>query len=166
MRLHDIIPWAHKGRDGGREGASDHPMMALQRDMNRAFDDFWGALDRPFGPFGPGFGARAATDVVETDGGVEVTVELPGMEEKDIDLSVVGDSLVIKGEKKIEKKEEKTGYYVAERSYGSVYRSVPLPAGVDAAGIKAAFKNGVLTVTLPRSAEAKENTRKIPVEAA
>jgi HSP20 family protein len=109
---------------------------------------------------------RAAADMVETDAAVEVSIELPGLEEKDIDVSVTHDTLTIKGEKKVDRQEEKTGYYVAERSYGSVYRSMPLPSGVDVDRIEATFRNGVLTVTLPKTAETQAEVHKVEVKAA
>lgn len=167
MRIHDLIPWAQRERAPGPTGGLDMPMMALQREINRVFDDVWGATDRPFGFFGGGRGlTRAAADMVETEKAVEISIELPGLEEKDIDVSVTHDALTIKGEKKVERQEEKTGYYVAERSYGSVYRSIPLPAGVDVDNIQATVKNGVLTVSLPKTAEAQSDVHKVEVKAA
>ena len=94
--------------------------------------------------------------MVQPDSGIEVTVELPGLDEKDIEVSITEEALTVKGEKKIEKK----GYYVSERSYGSVYRSIPLPAGVDADKAEANFKNGVLIVSLPQRPEARARVSK------
>jgi len=165
MRIKDLVPWAHKSGEATAGEDAAHPVASLQREMNRIFDDFWGRFDRPFGVFtsGPN-GAGAASDVVETDNAIEVSVELPGMEEKDIDVSLSDDTLTIKGEKQVERKEEKKGYYVSERTYGSVYRSIPLPVGVNTDEAEAKFKNGVLTVTLPKSDEAQERVRKIAVK--
>ena len=132
--------------------------------MNRAFEAFWNRAGRPFGGLA-GFGEGAPrSDVVETDSGIEVTVELPGLEEKDLDLSLSDDALTIRGEKKVERKEEKRGFYMSERSYGSVFRSIPLPAGVDSDRAEATFRNGVLTVRLPQRPEAKERAKKIEVK--
>ena len=103
---------------------------------------------------------------METDGGIEVTVELPGMEQKDVEVSLAGDALTIKGEKKVERKEEKKGYYVSERSYGSVFRTIPLPPGLDADKVDASFRNGVLTVKIPHSPEAKARMKRIEVKSA
>ncbi len=91
-----------------------------------------------------------AVDVQDKDKEVVVTAELPGLEPKDIDLSVVNDALVLKGEKKFERKEEKSGYTLQERGYGSFHRRVPLPEGVRSESVKAEYKNGVLTVRLPK----------------
>ena len=106
------------------------------------------------------------SDVVETEDGIEVTVELPGLEQKDIEVSLSDEALTIKGEKKVERKDEKKGYYISERSYGSVFRSIPLPAGVDSDKAEASFKNGVLTVELPQRPEAKAKVKKIEVKTA
>ena len=159
MQIKDLIPWAR--REGEPKG-DDNPLVALQRDMNRAFESFWGRMDRPFG-FGLGEGTPRS-DVVETDQGVEVTVELPGLEEKDIEVTLTDDALTVKAERQVERKDEKKGYYVSERSYGSVYRSIPLPAGVDSDKAEATFRNGVLTVRLPQSPEAKAKVKKIAVK--
>lgn len=117
---------------------------------------------------GSGFpwnGAMPRADVVETDEGVEVTLELPGLEDKDIEVSLTDDVLSVKGEKKVERKDEKKGFYLSERSYGAVQRSIPLPPGVDTGKAEATFKNGVLTVRLPQSAEARARVRRIDVKA-
>ena len=92
-----------------------------------------------------------------------VKAELPGMKEEDIDVSVIGDTLTVKGEKKTESEVKEEDYYRCERSYGSFYRSVPLPSTVDASKIKADFEDGVLEVTLPKTAEVKP--KKIAVSA-
>ena len=145
----------------GRE--DDNPLLTLQRDLNRVFEDFWsrsgfGALD------GFGAGSMPRVDVADADKEIEVTLELPGMTEKDVELSVSGDVLTIKGEKKAEQKDEQKGYYLSERSYGPFFRTVPLPPGVEADKASAEFQNGLLKVRLPQSAEAQP--KKIEVKAA
>ena len=104
------------------------------------------------------------SDVVETAQGIEVTIELPGMEQNDVEVSLAGDTLTIKGEKKVERQDEKKGYYVSERSYGSVHRTIPLPSGVDTDKADASFKNGVLIVKIPHSSEAKARAKRIEVK--
>ena len=164
MQIKDLLPWARKDDAGEVKGAEPNPLATLQRDMNRAFESFWSQASRPFGGLA-GFGEGAPrSDVVETDAGVEVSVELPGLEEKDVEVTLTDEALTIRGEKKIERREEKKGYYVSERSYGSVYRSIPLPAGVDSDKAEATFRNGVLTVRLPQSPEAKAKVKKIAVK--
>ena len=169
MQISDLIPW---GRDKENSPASEkengsNPLVSLQREINHVFDDFWHKVENGWsgrsdavGMFGP------STDITETDKSVDVSVELPGMTEKDIDISLSSDAMTIRGEKKVEHEEERKGVYMSERSYGSFYRTVPLPAGVDADKADATFKNGVLTVTLPKTAEAQAKIKHIPVKAA
>lgn len=102
--------------------------------------------------------------LIETDKAIEVSIELPGMEMKDIEVTVNDDMLTVKGEKKIERQEEKKGYYLSERSYGAIYRTIPLPPGVDGEKAQASFKNGVLTIKLPRTPEAQAKVKRIEVK--
>ena len=167
MQIKDLIPWARQQEAGQPKARDEHPLAELQRQMNEAFEGFWGRMDRPFGSELPwGGDSMPRSDVIETDDAVEVTVELPGMEQKDVEVSLAGDTLTVKGEKKIEHKDEKRGYYVSERSYGSVYRTIPLPAGVDTDKADATFKNGVLTVRIPQTPEAKAKAKRIDVKPA
>lgn len=166
MQIKDLLPWARREPAGDVSAAAEHPLAELQRQMNATFETFWRGANRPFGGIDlPGEGLPRS-DVVETDDGVEISIELPGMEQGDVEVSLAGDSLTIKGEKKIEKQEEKRGYYVSERSYGSVYRSIPLPPGVDADKAEATFRNGVLTVKLPQTADAKAKVKRVEVKSA
>jgi HSP20 family protein len=105
-------------------------------------------------------------DVVEGDKDYRITAELPGMSEKDIEIALVGDVLTLKGEKKEEHEEKGESRYVAERRYGTFQRSFALPEDVDAEKIAASFKNGVITVTLPKRPDAQPKQRKIEVKAA
>jgi len=125
---------------------------SLQREMDRLFDDFFrrGGLMRP------------SVDVVETDDTVVVKAELPGMEPKDVDISVSGDKLTIKGERKAEKEEKGKTFYRMERCYGSFCRTVELPVSVEADKAKADYKNGVLEITLPKTEQVK--AKKIPIK--
>jgi HSP20 family protein len=107
-----------------------------------------------------------AVDVVETEKAYEVTADLPGMDEKNIEVKVVDGVLTIKGEKQQEKEEKKKDYYLQERSFGLYQRSFELPEGVDTDKIEASFRKGVLTVTLPKKPEAQNSTKKIEVRAA
>lgn len=169
MHISDLIPW---GRDrektpGATDNRESNPLAVLQRDINNVFETFWQKVESGWngrnnvvGMFGP------STDVSETDKNVEVTVELPGMSDKDIDISLSGDAMTIRGEKKIEHEEKRKGVYMSERSYGAFYRTIPLPPGVDTDKAEAKFRNGVLTVTLPKTAEAQAKVKRIPVKAA
>ena len=161
MQIKDLIPWARKDHAPDPKSDENNPIAVLQRDMNRVFESFWnrvGDLDWPWG------GGDAKSDVVETDDAVEVSVELPGMGLEDVDVTVSDDMLTIKGEKKIERQEDKKGYYLSERSYGAIYRTIPLPPGVDGEKAEASFKNGVLTIRLPQTPEAQAKVRHIEVK--
>jgi HSP20 family protein len=103
-------------------------------------------------------------DVSETDKEIEITTELPGLEEKDIQLNVADDVLTVRGEKKNEREESEKDYHLVERSYGSFVRSVQLPTGVNAEGIKAVMSKGVLKVTVPKPAPAQ--SKKIDIRSA
>ena len=103
-------------------------------------------------------------DVVETEKEFEITAELPGLEEKDVQVNVADNVLTIKGEKKAEKEEKDKNYRMFERSYGSFYRTLDLPSGINPDNIKAALSNGVLKVTVPKPAPAQ--VKKVEVKAA
>jgi HSP20 family protein len=151
------------------------PFDSLHREVERRFDDFgrgwgWSPFRSPmFGmePFGRReltWGRAPVVDVAERENEYEITAELPGMEEKDIELTVSDDVLKIKGERKEEKEEKNKDYHISERRYGSYQRSFRLPEGVDDSKIEAKFKNGLLTVTLPKTAEAQKKSKKIEVK--
>jgi HSP20 family protein len=148
------------------------PFEALRREVDRLFEDF-GTEDFWRRPFRSLAGlemakklvAHPAVDVTESDKAFEISAELPGLDEKNIEVNVANGGLTIKGEKKEEKEEKQKGYYVSERSYGSFERFFSLPDGVDADKIEASFKNGVLKVTLPKTAEAQKPSKKIEVKA-
>jgi HSP20 family protein len=110
-------------------------------------------------------GASPAVDFTEKENAYEVTAELPGLDEKNIEVKVAGGGLTIKGEKEEDKEEKKKGYYLHERHYGSFERYFRVPEGVDADKIEATFKNGVLKVTLPKMPGVKRTEKKIEVRA-
>ena len=150
------------------------PFEALRKEVDRLFDDFGDDFwQRPFRSLAGGekgwarkFVATPAADVTETDKVYEITAELPGIDQKNIEVNVADGGITIKGEKKEETEEKKKDYYVSERRYGSFERYFGLPEGVDADKIEATFKNGVLKVTLPKTAEAQKPAKKIEVKAA
>ncbi len=147
-----------------------HPFESLHREIDRLFDDFGMNFRWPFGrslfqreltwPKMP------AVDIVESDKGYEINADLPGMDEKNIEVKVTDGVLTMKGERQEEKEEKKKDYYLQERSFGSFQRSFELPESVDADKIEASFKKGVLTVKLPKKAEAQKPAKKIEVKAA
>ena len=150
------------------------PFADLRRQIDRLFDDFqsWPTFGRSvvdMEPFWRGelsWGKAPAVDVAERGNGYELTAELPGMDASNVDVKYVDGVLTIKGEKKEDKEEKQKDYYMSERRFGAFERSFRLPDGIDAEKIVADFKNGVLTVTLPKTAEARKDEKKITVKAA
>lgn len=141
------------------------PFESLHREIDRLFDDF----NRGFWPLqatrATGWALAPAVDVVEKDKAYEVTAELPGLDEKNIEVELANGMLTIKGEKREEKEEKKKDYYLSERRFGSFQRAFRVPDGVDTGKIDASFQKGVLTVRLPKTAEAQKSTKKIAVKA-
>jgi len=150
------------------------PLASLRDEVDRLFDDFGAGFWRH--PVSRGMFGRLprvaewqhapAVEVADCDGEYRLTAELPGMTPENIEIKLTDGQISIKGEKAEDHKEEKEDYIVNERRYGSFYRTLPLPSGVNSEAVSAHFKNGVLTVTMPKSAEAKSKERKIEVKAA
>lgn len=161
MALRDLIRRGRHDIDRRRD-ENDNPFFALQDRMNRIFDD----VTRDFGlePFGGERGFSPRIDVTEDDKTMRISAELPGMDDKDIDVSVEHGTLMLRGEKKHEHEEKNGGIYRMERSYGSFQRMIPLPEYVDHEKAEAEYKKGVLTVTLPKTAEAARQQRRIEVK--
>lgn len=167
MAIRDLIPWGRQESQvparTDQSADHNHPLLSLHRDVNRLFDDVF----RGFGvPTLSGW-SRAlewpSVELSETDKEVRVTAELPGLDEKDVDISVHDNVLSIRGEKRAETEDKERGY--SERSYGRFERHIELPRGVEQDRASATFKKGVLTIVLPRSADAIESRRSIPINA-
>jgi HSP20 family protein len=149
------------------------PFEGLRREVDRLFEDFQlGAWRSPFGrgafdiqPFWRGdlWSRTPVVDFVDKENAYELSAELPGMDENSIDVKFSDGTLTIKGEKRDEREEKKKNFYLAERRYGLFQRSFSVPEGVDANRIEANFKNGVMTVTLPKTPQARQNEKRIPV---
>ena len=154
MNTKSLVPWRRGGRVPARR--EEDPFTALQREMNELFEDFFGGFPRwpELPPFDRGVAPRV--DVTETENEITVSAELPGVDQKDIEVEIDNESLTIKGEKKEEKEEKGKGYYRAERSYGSFRRTIPLPCAIDVNKVTASHKKGVLSITLPKAPEAKK----------
>ena len=132
---------------------------SLRKEMDRLFDRFF----EPSWPQMPTLGDWSPTvDVTEDKDTITIKAELPGVEQKDIAVSLQDGMLSIKGEKRAEKEEKDKRYHRVERSYGAFYRSIQLPSAVDAGKVAATFKDGVVTITLPKAHEAKGAT--IPIK--
>lgn len=176
MQIRDLIPWGWGRQEVSRREEED-PFRSLQAEINKAFGGFWRAFERPGmargggGGFGMGMPALAPfaegqprVDVAETDKEIEVTAELPGMDEKDVEVAIARDSLTIRGEKRHMREEKHKDYHFSERSFGTIQRTIPLPAGVDTDKVEANFKNGVLTVKVPKVEGDKSEVKKIAVK--
>jgi HSP20 family protein len=149
------------------------PFGNLRREMDRLFDDFdRGFLGFPFRRAVSEWEPRwlsdmsPAVDIVEKGQAYEITAELPGLDQNNIELKVSNGTLTIKGEKREEIEEKKKNSYLSERHYGAFERSFQVPQDVDEAKIEASFSKGLLTVTLPKSAEAQKSAKTITVKAA
>ncbi|NVN10025.1 MULTISPECIES: Hsp20/alpha crystallin family protein [Nguyenibacter] len=154
--------------------ASWPALDTLRRELDRRFDELpSGWWRRPFGrssgldmfwPRGEGLDIAPPIDILDRDNRYEITVELPGMDETDVEVKTTNDTLIIRGEKHEEKEEKKNNYYHSERRFGTFLRSFQIPDEVDVGAIEASFSKGVLTVTLPKTAEAQKNEQVIPIK--
>lgn len=164
MSFRDLMAWPWSRRNGNTPVTVEDPFESLQQSMNRLIESFRQDVGLwPTDTTGGGVGSRM--DVSETDEAFEVKVELPGLDEKNVELAVTRDSLTIRGEKKSETNEKRREYHYRECTYGRVERVVALPEGVDTNKIVAKFKNGVLNITLPKTPEASKAVRKVPIQA-
>ena len=155
--------------------SSMFPLGMLRDDIDRAFDRLFhdwprfGSM-RPSDLFGNGdlltrTGAVAPrVDVCEDDDSYEITAEMPGVDEKDVEITLRENRLTLRGEKKTEREEKEKDYHMSERSYGSFERSFTLPRNIDAEKIEAKFDKGILKLTLPKTPEAKSKERKIQIK--
>jgi HSP20 family protein len=161
MTIRNLVPFGKKSVPVRRE--DENPFSILRREMDSLFDNFFRGFDTE--PFESRMGAFSPkVDVTEDDKEIKISAELPGMDEKDIDVSLQNDMLTIKGEKKEEKEDKGKDYYRMERSYGSFSRTIPLPVDVETDKVEAKFKKGVLSITLPKTAKAVAETKKIAVK--
>lgn len=148
----------------GPRGSAFRELDEMRRSMDRLFNSFFGNL-----PFGIGSEVAAesgigAVDLYETDAALTLTVELPGMDQKDVNVSVTPDSVTVSGERKQEEHNEEGRYHWRQASYGSFRKTIPLPVSVKPDEAKAAMKNGVLKITLPKEAAAAGKAVKIETE--
>jgi HSP20 family protein len=164
MRMKSLLPEiARKARTD-----VDHPFYFLQKEMNSLFDSFFRGFDLApralstgsMGMFTP------SIDVKENEKEFIIKTELPGVEEKDIDVTVTNDSVTIKGEKKEDKEDKDKNYYYMERSYGSFSRVIPLDAEIESDKAQASFKNGILDIKIPKNQSAKAKGTKVSIKTA
>ena len=169
MSVRDLIPWSRN--DGTTAPAmfrdeDRNPFLSLHREMNRLFDDIFRSFDRTV----PGYGTLSSPipgwpriEISETDKEIKVTADIPGLEEKDVELLLEGDVLSIRGEKRSETEDKERQF--SERFYGRFERRIPLGVEVEVEQdkVEARFRNGVLSVTLPKSAKARSQVKRIAV---
>jgi HSP20 family protein len=165
MTMRDLIPW-RRGRDLTVRGGDEHPFFTLHREMNRLFDDFGRGFDLT--PFGSdrwldrvgGNWHWPNIELRETDWEIKVTAELPGLDEKDVNVELSNGVLSISGEKKTESEDKDQRF--SERYYGRFERRIPVE-DVDEDKVSATFKKGLLTVILPKLAQAQSAAKRISI---
>jgi HSP20 family protein len=154
MRLRSLVPF----REAGALMRPDFGLFGLHREIDRLFSEFAQGI----GPNGANIVPNI--EVSETDKIIEVSAEMPGLERKDVDISIEDDTLTIRGEKKVEESQKDKNVQLSERSYGVFYRVLQLPPGIDPSSIQATMSNGILKVTIPKPA--KSEPKKIEVKEA
>ncbi|HZH52410.1 MAG TPA: Hsp20/alpha crystallin family protein [Microvirga sp.] len=164
MNMRDLIPWGRSQQTPSRYRDEGDPFMTLHREMNRLFDDVFRSFEAsPFGSMIQ-IGRWPSVEVIETDREVRVSAELPGLDEKDVEVLMHDGTLVIRGEKKSEVEDKQHAF--SERYYGRFERRIPLAWDVEEDKVDASFRNGVLTVTMPKSAQAAANVKRIAINKA
>lgn len=154
-----LVPWKKRDMLLRRE-YDGHPFDLLHREINDLFETYYRGFGKP-----RRFDAPSGFEVSETDDEIRIKADLPGMDEKDIEVLLDEDVLTIRAERKSEHEEKKRNYHVSEMSYGSFQRRFPLRAAVDRDKVRARFKRGVLTLTLPKTEQAKVERKHIPISA-
>lgn len=165
MTKSQLSPWKRKSGVHG-DDSQLRPLRGLQNEVDNIFENFF--RDFNFAPSLRGWNENNLyspnLDISETDKAYHLALELPGVDEKDIEVSISGDLLTIKGEKKLEEESKEKNYHRIERTYGSFQRSLSLPAEVDQNKVKADFKNGVLKIEIPKSEKTQPSVKKIDIK--
>jgi HSP20 family protein len=165
MANRDLTPWRQSPAAYARD-----PFGAFRREMDRLFEDFFAPVEaRSFSPAatrGSGSGLWPSLDVDENDQAYIVTAELAGVDQKDIELSLHENALTLRGEKRSEQKQDEGGRRYSERAYGRFERTVPFANEIDADRVEATCENGVLKITLPKNAKARDKDRRIEIRGA
>lgn len=171
MNMRNLLPWGRQQMTAGRSRDEGDPFMTLHREMNRLFDDVMRGFEP--GMFGsPSMqgsmsrmgGAWPSMEVVESDKDVRITAELPGLEEKDVEVLMKDGVLTIRGERKSETEDKDRAF--SERYYGRFERRIPIAWEIDPDKVEASFKNGLLTVTMPKTPQAASQVRRIAINSA
>jgi HSP20 family protein len=169
--MKSILPWKKQNSNVSvRRSGAINPFEVLHQEMNELFDSFFKEFGKGWAMpalqsgLAPAFGDIVPNvDVAENEKEIQITTELPGIDEKDVEVFLNEGMLTIRGEKKKEHDEKSKNYRLTERSYGSFERSIPLPSGIDGEHIKANFKKGVLTIAIPKTETSAANRRKIAI---
>ena len=171
MMIRDLVPWGRntnrlpvKQRNTSEQREYEsNPLLSLHRDVNRLFDNVLGGFGMPaLAGFDASFG-WPAIETSETDKEIRLTAELPGLTNKDVEVLVEDGILTLRGERKSHSEERDRGY--SERYYGRFERQIALPRGIEADRVSADFKDGMLTISMPKSQDAIDSTRRIPINA-
>jgi HSP20 family protein len=161
MAIRDLIPFTRESTTPSLLRDWDTPVTGFRREMDRLFDDFFRTSSNRFAEVGGLSANWPSIDVKDKGNELLVTAEVPGLTDKDVELFVENGTLTIRGEKKAD--HEERGY--SERFFGKFERQIPLPSGVDEQNCKADFRDGLLTIHLPKTKEAEEARKKIPINA-
>lgn len=163
MANRDLTPW----RTSGLQSYGRDPFGSFRREMDRLFEDFFAPAEgRSFAPSAQGRTQgmiMPSLDVDESEQAYVVTAELPGIDQKDIELSLDDNVLTLRGEKRFERNEDQGGRRYSERSFGRFERSIPFAAEIDPEGVEASCENGVLKIVLPKNARARDRSRRIEI---
>jgi HSP20 family protein len=166
MNLRSLTPWRSQPEVPATRGGEFDPFVAMRQEMDRVFDQFFGEARPLRGLTGGWQTISPALDIAETEKDIVVTAELPGLDEKDFELTLAGDLLTLKGEKKVQEEKKNGDNHYVERRFGSFSRSVRLPFSVTDEAVDAKYDKGVLTVRIPKPAEAQTSVRRIAVKTA
>lgn len=163
MNVRDLVPWGRTNdrapslyRDGDRD-----PFLALHREVNRLFDDAFRGFDMPFGRMSNWASSWPMVEMKDSDKDIQVVAEVPGLEEKDVEVLLEDGTLVLRGEKKAESEDKDRR--ISERFYGHFERRIPLGYEVQEDKVNATFNNGLLTVTLPKTEQAQSKSKRIAI---
>ena len=162
MKLRELVPWRSGSSSMPVSVRDEFPFGLLHKDVDDLFEGFFSDFHRGLPYFSDSKKFIPKININDSDTEISVEMELPGMKQEDVDIEVKNNRLVVSGEKHIEKKDKKSSYY--ESSYGSFYRSIPLTEEIERENVKAKLKDGILTVTLPKTAKAQSEVRKIAIE--
>jgi HSP20 family protein len=169
MSVTQLIPWNRNRTAMVRTGNRD-PFFALQREVNRLFDDMWNGFDLPLLRTGGNTTALDSgwphIDLVEQEKEFLLTVEVPGMEEKDLEVQFADQCVILRGERREERSAEQTDHRYTERYYGRFERRIPLSVEIEPEKAKAVLRNGLLSVTLPKAAQVQTTGHRIPISRA